>query len=75
MEFPSNIGGTPALFSQGNKTRVRAIPGVGRLGYNNLILGSSLDSVYLVAAKGLPLCIRKAICSSSIKTAIAILSK
>jgi luciferase family oxidoreductase group 1 len=54
MEFPANVEELQLYFSEGNKKgRVRAIPGEG-LDIPIWILGSSTESAYLAAAKGLP---------------------
>jgi luciferase family oxidoreductase group 1 len=54
LEFPANVEELQLYFSEGNKKgRVRAIPGEG-LDIPIWILGSSTESAYLAAAKGLP---------------------
>lgn len=72
MEFPSNIEELQLYFSQGNKNgRVRAIPGEG-LDIPIYILGSSTDSAYLAAAKGLPYAFASHFAPAQLKMAIAI---
>jgi luciferase family oxidoreductase group 1 len=72
MEFPSNIEELQLYFSEGNKNgRVRSIPGEG-LDIPIWILGSSTDSAYLAAAKGLPYAFASHFAPAQLKTAIAI---
>jgi alkanesulfonate monooxygenase SsuD/methylene tetrahydromethanopterin reductase-like flavin-dependent oxidoreductase (luciferase family) len=59
-------------FSEGNKKgRVRAIPGEG-LDIPIWILGSSTESAYLAAAKGLCLMFCESFCSAQLLNAIRI---
>lgn len=72
MEFPSNIEELQLYFSEHNKNgRVRAIPGEG-LDIPIYILGSSTDSAYLAAAKGLPYAFASHFAPAQLKTALAI---
>ncbi|MBX9888930.1 MAG: LLM class flavin-dependent oxidoreductase [Flavobacteriaceae bacterium] len=72
MEFPSNIEELQLYFSQENKKgRVRAIPGEG-LDVPIYILGSSTDSAYLAAAKGLPYAFASHFAPAQLKTALSI---
>ncbi|MFT6743201.1 MAG: luciferase family oxidoreductase group 1, partial [Paraglaciecola sp.] len=72
MEFPSNIEELQMYFSEGNKKgRVRAIPGEG-LSIPIWILGSSTDSAYLAAAKGLPYAFASHFAPAQLQVAVAI---
>lgn len=72
MEFPSNIEELQMYFSEGNKNgRVRAIPGEG-LEIPIWILGSSTESAYLAAAKGLPYAFASHFAPAQLQTAISI---
>jgi luciferase family oxidoreductase group 1 len=72
MEFPANVEELQLYFSEGNKKgRVRAIPGEG-LDIPIWILGSSTDSAYLAAAKGLPYAFASHFAPAQLMTAIAI---
>lgn len=71
-EFPSNIEELQMYFSEENeKGRVRAIPGEG-LDIPIWILGSSTDSAYLAAAKGLPYAFASHFAPAQLGAAIAI---
>ncbi|NGY37814.1 LLM class flavin-dependent oxidoreductase [Flavobacterium sp. XN-5] len=72
QEFPANVEELQMYFSEGNKKgRVRAIPGEG-LDIPIWILGSSTDSAYLAAAKGLPYAFASHFAPAQLLTALSI---
>ncbi|SEA50645.1 luciferase family oxidoreductase, group 1 [Flavobacterium gillisiae] len=72
QEFPANVEELQLYFSEGNKKgRVRAIPGEG-LDIPIWILGSSTDSAYLAAAKGLPYAFASHFAPAQLLTALSI---
>jgi luciferase family oxidoreductase group 1 len=72
MEFPANVEELQLYFSEGNKKgRVRAIPGEG-VNVPIWILGSSTDSAYLAASKGLPYAFASHFAPAQLLTAISI---
>jgi luciferase family oxidoreductase group 1 len=71
-QFPANVEELQLYLSEGNKSgRVRAIPGEG-LDIPIWILGSSTDSAYLAAAKGLPYAFASHFAPAQLLAAIAI---